>query len=169
MFEFIKYFCTLLYVISSVFLCIFGIHRYYLVHLYSRTKARRASAPLGQGPLPPVTVQLPVYNEMYVTERLIRAVCAIDYPRDLLEVQVLDDSTDDTSRIAARCTEELRSAGFDIKHVRRGTARGTRRGRLPRAARGQAGSLSRFSTRISFPRGIFSERPCRALRTRRSV
>ena len=141
MFEFIKYFCTLLYIISSVFLCIFGLHRYYLVHLYSRTKARRAAAPQGQGPLPRVTVQLPVYNEMYVTERLIRAVCAIDYPRDLLEVQVLDDSTDDTSRIAARCTDELRAAGFDIKHVRRENREGYKAGALAAGCAQATGEL----------------------------
>ena len=67
---------------------------------------------------------------MYVTERLIRAVCEIDYPKELLEVQVLDDSTDDTSRIAAHCASELRAAGFDIKHVRRGTREGYKAGAL---------------------------------------
>ena len=130
MFDLLKYFCTLLYVISSVFLCVFGLHRYYLVRLYSKGKARRRPAPVATGPLPRVTVQLPVYNEMYVTERLIRAVCEIDYPRDLLEVQVLDDSTDDTSRIAERCTAELRATGVDIKHIRRETREGYKAGAL---------------------------------------
>ena len=131
LFDFLKYFCTLLYVVSSVFLCVFGLHRYYLVHLYSKAKARRGDGGKGESwSLPRVTVQLPVYNEMYVAERLIRAVCAIEYPRELLEVQVLDDSTDDTSGIAARCTEELRDAGFDIKHIRRGNREGYKAGAL---------------------------------------
>ena len=130
MFDFLKYFFTLLYVVSSVFLCVFGLHRYYLVRLYSKAKARRRPAPGAKGPLPRVTVQLPVYNEMYVTERLIRAVCEIDYPRIFFEVQVLDDSTDDTSRIAERCTAELRAAGFDIKHIRRETREGYKAGAL---------------------------------------
>ncbi len=130
MFEFIKYLCTLLYVVSSAFLCIFGLHRYYLVHLYSKIKSLRSPSPPAQDSLPRVTVQLPVYNEMYVTERLIRAVCKIDYPRDLLEVQVLDDSTDDTSGIAAHCVGELRSAGFDIKHIRRKNREGYKAGAL---------------------------------------
>ena len=55
--------------------------------------------------LPRVTVQLPIFNEMYVVERLIAAVCKIDYPKDLLEIQVLDDSTDNTSEIALNCVE----------------------------------------------------------------
>lgn len=130
MFDFLKYFCTLLYIISSVFLCVFGLHRYYLVHLYSRAKVCRGKVPGSKGSLPRVTVQLPVYNEMYVTERLMRAVCRIDYPKELLEVQVLDDSTDDTSTIAAHCAEELRTAGFDIKHVRRGSREGYKAGAL---------------------------------------
>ena len=150
MFDFLKYFCILLYIISSVFLCIFGLHRYYLVHLYSRAKARRRAAPEGGGFLPRVTVQLPVYNEMYVAERLIRAVCGIDYPKELLEVQVLDDSTDDTSRIAARCAEDLRASGFDIKHIRRGTRKGTRRG----ACRGLCGGKRGVSR--DFRRGLRS-------------
>src|SRR3989337_3983522 len=81
-------------------LAIYGWHRYYLVYLYMTTKAR---APLPAPELtvfPRVTVQLPIFNEMYVADRLIDAVCELDYPKDLLEVQVLDDSTDETQEIA---------------------------------------------------------------------
>jgi len=129
-FDFLKYFCTLLYVISSLFLCIFGLHRYYLVRLYSKVKTQGGRDSEDYRFTPPVTVQLPVYNEMHVTERLIRAVCDIDYPKELLEVQVLDDSTDDTSLIAERCAAELREAGFDIKHIRRETREGYKAGAL---------------------------------------
>ncbi len=131
MFDFFKYLCMCLYVFSSLFLCIFGLHRYYLVYLYKRGM-RQEDLPKQQpcAGLPRVTVQLPVYNEMYVTERLIRAVCRIDYPRDLLEIQILDDSTDDTSSIAKQCASELRSLGFDIKRVARESREGYKAGAL---------------------------------------
>ncbi len=120
-----------LYVSSSFFLCIFGLHRYYLVYLYKRGTGR--GDPPERRPaagLPHVTVQLPVYNEIYVTERLIRAVSRMDYPRDLLEIQILDDSTDDTSSIAGQCAYELSSLGFDIKHVSRRNREGYKAGAL---------------------------------------
>src|SRR5690348_5044178 len=73
-------------------LAIYGLHRYHLVYLYLKNKTKVA-APKGQlQALPRVTVQLPVYNEMYVVERLVEAACKIHYPKDLLEIQVLDDS-----------------------------------------------------------------------------
>ena len=77
-------------------LALYGWHRYYLLHLY---RAHRANVPTEDLPLrvhPRVTIQLPVFNEMYVVERLIDAACGQDYPRDRFEIQVLDDSTDAT-------------------------------------------------------------------------
>ena len=70
-------------------------------------------------PLPRVTVQLPIFNEVYVVERLLKSVSELDYPRNLLQIQVLDDSTDDTCEITASCTEELRSRGFDVELIHR--------------------------------------------------
>src|SRR5919112_2073030 len=64
--------------------------------------------------LPLITVQLPLFNEVYVVERLLAAVTAIDYPRERLEIQVLDDSTDDTRETAAREVSRYRAEGFDI-------------------------------------------------------
>lgn len=69
--------------------------------------------------LPRVTVQLPLYNEKYVAERLIRCVAAFDYPKELLEIQVLDDSTDDTVGIVQQVVAEFQEQGFDVVHVRR--------------------------------------------------
>src|SRR5262250_3747430 len=88
------------YFFVLIILAVYGWHRYYLVYLYmrNRDKEPRAQPPLH--PLPVVTIQLPLYNEMYVADRLIAAVCAIDYPNDRLEIQVLDDSTDETCAIA---------------------------------------------------------------------
>jgi cellulose synthase/poly-beta-1,6-N-acetylglucosamine synthase-like glycosyltransferase len=80
-------------------LAVYGWHRYFLVYLYMRHKDSQPAEPPPLDPLPVVTIQLPIYNEMYVADRLIDAVCRIDYPRELLEIQVLDDSTDETSEI----------------------------------------------------------------------
>jgi cellulose synthase/poly-beta-1,6-N-acetylglucosamine synthase-like glycosyltransferase len=77
-----------------------------------------------------VTIQLPLYNELYVVERLINAVCEIDYPKDKLEIQVLDDSTDETVNITAKIVNEKVGLGFDIKHVRRESREGFKAGAL---------------------------------------
>jgi len=82
------------YFFVLIVLAVYGWHRYYLVYLYMRHRDRDASPGPLCDPLPVVTVQLPLYNEMYVADRLIDAVCRLDYPRDRLEIQVLDDSSD---------------------------------------------------------------------------
>ena len=69
--------------------------------------------------LPKVTVQLPIYNEIYVVERLLKSVSELDYPRDLLQIQVLDDSTDNTREVTASCVEELRQRGFNVELIHR--------------------------------------------------
>ena len=90
--------------------------------------------------LPQVTVQLPIYNERYVIRRLLQAVCALDYPRDRLEIQLLDDSTDDTAEIAHALTARYRQQGLSIIHVRRNNRHGFKAGALKEgmeAARGE--------------------------------
>jgi cellulose synthase/poly-beta-1,6-N-acetylglucosamine synthase-like glycosyltransferase len=82
------------YFFVLVILAVYGWHRYYLVYLYMRNKDRQPKPGPLPDPLPVVTIQLPLYNEMYVADRLIEAVCRIEYPRERLEIQVLDDSTD---------------------------------------------------------------------------
>ncbi|RMF88979.1 MAG: glycosyltransferase, partial [Nitrospinota bacterium] len=79
---------------------------------------------------PWVTIQLPIYNELYVAERLIRAVSQLDYPRDRLEIQVLDDSTDETTGIIATLVAELQTRGYHIQHIRRQTRGGFKAGAL---------------------------------------
>src|SRR5262249_18684844 len=89
---------------------------------------------------PVVTVQLPIYNEMYVVERLIDAVCQIDYPRDKFEVQVLDDSTDETRQIARAMVERCRNQGIDIHYLHRDIRTGFKAGALAhglKSAKGQ--------------------------------
>ena len=111
-------------------LCLYGFHRYLMVYLYYR-HARRA--PKVEKPfevLPRVTVQLPIYNELYVAERLIDSACAIDYSRDLLQIQVLDDSTDETQDVARRKAEEWRAKGTDVEYVHRTDRTGYKAGAL---------------------------------------
>jgi cellulose synthase/poly-beta-1,6-N-acetylglucosamine synthase-like glycosyltransferase len=115
-------------------LTVYGLHRYWIVFLYwrhhKRPRSTRARPPLPADFRPVVTVQLPVYNERYVVERLIETVCALEYPRENLEIQVLDDSTDDTVAIASAMVERMRALGFDIHHLRRGTRAGYKAGAL---------------------------------------
>ena len=101
-----------------------------LVILYYRSR-HRLPRPLGElRPLPRVTVQLPMYNERYVAERLIDAVTRIDYPRDRLQIQVLDDSTDDTRDLARAAVGRYRAAGFDIQYRHRAERTGYKAGAL---------------------------------------
>jgi hypothetical protein len=78
----------------------------------------------------PVTIQLPLYNELYVVERLINAVCEIDYPKDKLEIQVLDDSTDETIQVGRNIVEEKKKLGFDISYIHRENRQGFKAGAL---------------------------------------
>src|SRR5213076_1256342 len=95
-----------------------------------RNRDRDASPGPLCDPLPVVTVQLPIYNEMYVADRLIDAVCRLDYPSELLEIQVLDDSTDETQDIAERAVRRHAAAGVDIKYFHRDDRTGYKAGAL---------------------------------------
>ncbi|MBI1884618.1 MAG: glycosyltransferase [Chlamydiae bacterium] len=113
-----------------VILAIYGCHRYYLVYLYYRYKKNIHKPLKSFESLPKVTVQLPVYNEMYVVERLIRAVCKLRYPKELLEIQVLDDSTDETQYIAQELVKKFKEKGFLISHLHRSNRSGFKAGAL---------------------------------------
>jgi cellulose synthase/poly-beta-1,6-N-acetylglucosamine synthase-like glycosyltransferase len=111
-------------------LAIYGWHRYYLVYLYMKHKGN-APVPLPElVNLPRVTVQLPIFNEMYVADRLIDTVCEIDYPRELLEIQVLDDSTDETTSIAELAVRRHAARGFNIQYLHRVDRTGYKAGAL---------------------------------------
>ncbi|QRK04038.1 glycosyltransferase family 2 protein [Archangium violaceum] len=111
-------------------LAVYGSHRYRMAYLYYRHKFKLPT-PKGVLPaLPRVTIQLPVFNEMYVVERLVESVCRIDYPRELLEIQVLDDSTDETCGIARACVERYRQQGHDIVYIHRENRQGYKAGAL---------------------------------------
>ncbi len=127
------------YFVVLLLLSIYGSHRYVLVYRLSRYAARAGAdaermrmrgTPLLEREPPAVLIQLPVFNERYVVERLIRAVAALDYPRSRLSVQVLDDSTDDTGTIADRVVAECAAAGLDIRRIHRTDRRGFKAGAL---------------------------------------
>jgi GT2 family glycosyltransferase len=121
---------------SSAFLFLYGVNLLYL------TVRAGLLGPLGaprqmEGPVPDsiVLVQLPIYNERYVAERVVDAVCRLDWPRERLEVQVLDDSDDDTPEIVGRAVERWRRAGVAISHVRRPGRTGYKAGALAHGLR----------------------------------
>ena len=97
---------------TLAFLLPFACHRLWLLRAVRRRRVEHRT-PWPEDELPPVTVQLPVYNERHVVERLVDAACSLDYPRHLLEVQVLDDSTDCTRERAARRVALWRARGVD--------------------------------------------------------
>src|SRR5438552_12924670 len=111
-------------------LAVYGIHRYHLVFLYLKHKDSTTHPNAKQEEKPRVTIQLPIYNEMYVVERLVEAACRVRYPRELLEIQVLDDSTDRTAEIAAASVRKYRETGFNIHHVHRANRKGFKAGAL---------------------------------------
>jgi len=126
----------ILYAISAALLAMYGFNNLILTAIRQWRFASRESTPSPGGGASPepgwplVTVQLPIYNERYVVERLIQAVARLDYPRDRLQVQVLDDSTDDTQHIVARAIAHHRAAGLDMEHVRRPERSGYKGGAL---------------------------------------
>ncbi len=119
------------YFFVLVILGLYGWHRYYLVYAYMKNKDRAPGPPPAwDGPLPPVTIQLPLYNEMYVADRLLQATARMDYPKELLEIQILDDSTDETTEVARRAADRLVEQGFDVTFMHRTDRSGFKAGAL---------------------------------------
>ena len=113
-------------------LAIYGVYRVKQVIEFWRY-AKFPPKPKGEfakADLPHVTVQLPLFNEMYVVERLVKAVTEIDYPRERIEIQVLDDSTDETVKIAHATVEKYAAKGFDIHYIHRDDRTGFKAGAL---------------------------------------
>src|SRR5262249_46656482 len=109
---------------------VYGFHRYVLVYLYLKHRNNVYQAKGRFEQLPRVTVQLPMYNEDIVAERIIKASCQIDYPHELLEIQVLDDSTDQSAEIARKACEEMAAKGHPIKYIHRDNRVGYKAGAL---------------------------------------
>jgi cellulose synthase/poly-beta-1,6-N-acetylglucosamine synthase-like glycosyltransferase len=100
-------------------LAYYGTHRMVLLWAYWRTRRQAPPRPPEPNRWPMVTVQLPMFNEKYVVGRLLQAVSGLDYPRDRLEIQVRDDSTDETRDLVAELVGRLRREGFNIHHFHR--------------------------------------------------
>ncbi|MBK7501138.1 MAG: glycosyltransferase [Ignavibacteriales bacterium] len=118
------------YFVSLSILFLFGLHGFVMMYYHRKYGHKNPVPDKDFVPDKHVTIQLPLYNEMYVIERLIDSVCEIDYPKDKMEIQVLDDSTDETTSIVAKAVEAKQKLGFDISHVRRGSREGYKAGAL---------------------------------------
>ena len=119
----------ILYLLVVGLLFIYGLNFFYLTWITWRYRQEPAQ-PQPLQPLPSVTVQLPLYNEIYVAVRLIRAVAELDYPKHLLEIQVLDDSTDETKDLVKNLVDTLKETGINIVHMHRRTRLGYKAGAL---------------------------------------
>ena len=131
----LPYFCVL------VILAAYGIHRYALVYNYFKNRRKTAGLPPEIKEWPRVTVQLPIYNEKYVIDRLVEAVAAFDYPRELLEIQVLDDSTDETEDVARNCVARYEQLGVNIAYLHRDNREGFKAGALQEGMKRASGEL----------------------------
>src|SRR5579863_9428675 len=118
------------YFLVLVILAAYGMHRYYLVYAYYRHRKNVPGPPPAVTVWPKVTIQLPIFNERYVIERLVDAVARFDYPRELLDIQVLDDSTDETREVARACVERYQALGFPIHYIHRANREGFKAGAL---------------------------------------
>src|SRR5215212_551384 len=149
-----------LYFFVLSILAIYGWHRYYLVYLYmkNRGRAQRPPAPPDLAPLPRVTIQLPIFNEMYVADRLIDAVCEMKYPSHLLEIQVLDDSTDETRDIAELAVRRHAAKGLDISYLHRVDRRGYKAGALEAGLQKASGEFIAIFDADFIPSADFLER-----------
>ncbi|MEM8905844.1 MAG: glycosyltransferase [Actinomycetota bacterium] len=129
------------YVVLTVGLIVFGVN----LAVLSVVAARRGRVEPGDvtasSELPTVTVQVPIYNELYVAERVVDAVARLDYPADRLQIQVLDDSTDETVEVVAAAVARARAGGTEIVHVRRHERTGFKAGALAEGLRTSTGEL----------------------------
>src|SRR6516164_6322222 len=121
---------TVCYFFVILVLSAYGIHRYLIIHLYFKNRHRKPGLPARFDDLPVVTVQLPVYNEIHVIERLLKSISEIEYPIEKLEIQVLDDSTDETYQVSQREAAKLKARGFDAVVLRRENRVGFKAGAL---------------------------------------
>ncbi len=132
-------------------LAAYGLHRYWLVYDYYVYSKNVPGPPPEVKNWPRVTVQLPIFNERYVIERLVEAVSRFDYPRELLDVQVLDDSTDETCQVASACVERHAAQGMPIVYIHRTNREGYKAGALENGLKTSRGEYRRY-----LRRGLYS-------------
>jgi cellulose synthase/poly-beta-1,6-N-acetylglucosamine synthase-like glycosyltransferase len=119
------------YFIVLIVLAAYGAHRYWLVYLYYKHKKNKTTDPAAYfEDLPRVTVQLPIFNEQYVVDRLLDAICRLEYPQDKLDIQLLDDSTDETIEVARALVERYAALGHPVSYLHRDNREGYKAGAL---------------------------------------
>ena len=119
------------YFAVMILLALYGIHRYTMCYQYFRyRKNYNPNPPVQFDELPMVTVQLPIFNEQFVIDRLIEAICSMEYPREKLDIQLLDDSTDETQEVAAGIVERYKALGHPIEYIHRTNRYGFKAGAL---------------------------------------
>lgn len=138
----LSYAVVVCYVAILCLIALYGFHRYVLLYLYLKHK-NHSYKPLGTfEELPRVTVQLPVYNEAPVVERVIRATCLIDYPLDRFEIQVLDDSTEsESAELTRKCCDEWAEKGYPVRYIHRTNRVGYKAGALAAGMKQATGRL----------------------------
>lgn len=129
------------YFVSLTILFLFGSSGFVMIYYYMKHRDKKLERAGELTEFPLITMQLPVYNELYVVERLIRAACQVDYPLDRLEIQVLDDSTDETVGIVAGLVEEYQGKGYNIQHIRRTIRTGYKAGALREGMKSAGGEF----------------------------
>jgi len=121
------------YFIVLIILAAYGAHRYWMVYLYYKHKKNKTTEPAAHfqfDELPRVTVQLPIFNEQYVVDRLLDAVCRLDYPKEKLDIQLLDDSTDETIEVARILVDRYVALGHPVTYLHRDNREGYKAGAL---------------------------------------
>jgi cellulose synthase/poly-beta-1,6-N-acetylglucosamine synthase-like glycosyltransferase len=119
------------YFIVLIILAAYGAHRYWLVYLYYKNKKNKTTDPAAYfKELPRITVQLPIFNEQYVVDRLLDAICKLDYPPEKLDIQLLDDSTDETIEVARALVERYAALGHPVHYLHRNNRAGFKAGAL---------------------------------------
>ena len=131
------------YFILMAILAIYGMHRYEVIWTYFKHRRKPQPQPKARfTELPRVTIQLPLYNERFVVERLLESVTKIDYPMDRLQIQVLDDSTDDTHPFTERLCAEYRAQGFPVDYIHRTNRHGFKAGALEEGLKTATGEFT---------------------------
>ena len=147
----LEYIVFVLYLLALFSLLVYGINCYFLMLYYwtnlPRAKQRHENLNKefkkgsSSADWPQVTIQLPIFNERYVVRRLVESACQMDYPKELLEIQLLDDSTDDTVNIAKGVVAQMRKQGFDVSHLHRTDRTGYKAGALKEGLRSAKGEF----------------------------
>jgi cellulose synthase/poly-beta-1,6-N-acetylglucosamine synthase-like glycosyltransferase len=138
-----RLFILVLYALTLATVAVYGMHRYVLVYLYVRHKndGHRPPRRFEEVALPRVTIQLPMFNEQAVAQRIIDVTCEVDWPRDRLQIQVLDDSTDESAEIARKTVDKWRERGMPIEYIHRTNREGYKAGALAEGMRSATGEF----------------------------